>query len=48
MAKQWQVANQEAGENKIFDTIAKYFDYPSTGEINFCQFGQLKPKITLN
>ena len=43
-----QAANEEVFENKRFDAIAKYFDYFSTGRLNFCQIGQPKIKISLN
>ena len=43
-----QAANEEVFENKRFDAIAKYFDYFSTGRLNFCLFGQPKPKMASN
>ena len=33
-----QATIEEAGENKRFDAIAKYFDYSSKERLNFCQF----------
>ena len=43
-----QATNEETGENKRFGAIAKYFDYFSTGRLNFCLFGQSKPKMAFN
>ena len=43
-----EAPNEEAGKNKRFDAIAKYFDYFSTGRLNFCLFGQPEPKMAFN